>query len=226
MKKTLLALFVIIIFVIGFIYLKNNKGTTFITKIDTPNLNLENPKKKEGETFLDINTFYASTTEYEKYLVDSFIASNDNFTQDVKNEGELSKQNYQLRYYDEDAAIFCLSNRKLGCYLSVYDIKNFNKISSDYYINGSSEILIKNHLTLYTLDSIYYFKPGMRDFAILSGSTLTNKNETYVKMGGFLDYYQYSVDEKTNKLKVSVFKNENKNDIENTKLREIEFVLP
>ena len=226
MKKIFLALFTIIICVSAFVYFINSKSSARVDKVRSTNLNRVNPNTTGTGTFLDINTYYASTTDYEKYLVDSFIESSADFTQDVKNEGELGKQNYQLRYYDKDVVIFCLSNRKIGCYLSLYNIKDFKKISSDYYINGASEITVKNFLTLYVLGSIYYFKPGMKDFAVLAGSTITNKNETYVKIGGMVDDYEYSVDEKRNKLKVSVFKNTNKGDVENEKLREIEFMLP
>ena len=55
-------------------------------------------------------------------------------------------------------------------------------------------------------------------------SNLIFGNETYVKQSGFGDSYEASLN--NNFFKIGVFKNENKPDIANTKLREVEFVLP
>jgi hypothetical protein len=192
---------------------KSNKEMVAIQK--------EQPQSK----FISNNINYKDLSETEKNIVDNFLKNNLEIEKALK----YNNPNYRdalLKYYDKDTSIISISNGKSGDYLEVYDLKTWKKINSNELFVQSNQALDPFHMVVVNVSKIFYFSSGMRDFSVVNNSELLNKNETYVKQSDIIDNYEFALDKKTNILKISVFKNENKSDTPNTKLREVEFVLP
>ena len=226
-NKTLLTFLLILILVAFAIYYLMNKSNSLqiqVSKADGP-VDITSIINNQW-TILPTNNDYKNLSADQQALLKSFARSyfkdmNDSEEKKIENEDML-----RLKYYDKDTAIFYVSNQKGSYFVNFYKIKNWENISEGKNYVNSNEITLKNYIILFSDKELFYFKPLSKEFLAIKNSYLVNNNETYVKIGGIVDDYEYSVDEKTNKLKVSVFKNTNKGDVENEKLRETDFVLP
>lgn len=130
----------------------------------------------------------------------------------------------QLKYFDTSTVLVgCVAKVGIRFFLvKLADIKPFDPVLDT--INTWAYVETKNLLISIQHNNITYFKPGFIEIKRVTGSELTT-GETYVKRGGMADDYEFSFDEATKILTVSVFKNEQKEDRANTKLREVKFIL-
>lgn len=214
MKKIISSIIILLLIALAFLFLNKNNSVVYnISKQDSTSKILS-PKIK-----------YADLNSYEKTLADKVLSKMD--VSYLENSyGENYKDYILLRHYNNDTAIFCIPTGKIGCYIQFYDIRNWIKIDTKDIVIAGNEAASNNYLIILNSNELLYFKSGMKDFEVINGSKIVNPTETYIKQSGMLDEYDFTFTENIKTLKVSMFKNENKEDKQNIKLKEVEFVLP
>lgn len=131
----------------------------------------------------------------------------------------------QLKYSDNKIALVGCLGPKVGIRFFLVHLENIKPFDADVdTINTWGYVETKNILISIQNNNITYFKPGFTEIKRVLGADLTT-GETYIKRGGMANDYEFSFDESTKTLTVSVFKDEQREDRANTKLREVQFVL-
>lgn len=134
-----------------------------------------------------------------------------------------------LKYFDAQIALAGCAEGKPGNPISAYKISRSNKDASLIGLGGELNALVgyyeSENIMFSVSDSVItYFRPGFTEIKKVPGSELDYQVENYVKQGGMQNNYEFSFDQNTNILTVSVFRNEH-TEAPNTKLREVQFVL-
>lgn len=131
----------------------------------------------------------------------------------------------QLKYSDSNVALIGCLGSKVGIRFFLVKLADMQSFDFDAdSINTWGYVETKNFLISIQNNNITYFRPGFTEIKKVPGSELDYREETYVKQGGLADTYEFSFDETTKTLTVSVFKNDY-TEGPNTKLREVQFVL-
>lgn len=135
-----------------------------------------------------------------------------------------------LKYFDTQVALAGCAEGKPGNPISVYKISENNKgalllgLGGD--LNAWGGYYESKNIIITVFDtSITYFRPGFTEIKKVPGSDLEYQTENYVKWGGAKNEYEFSFDETTNILTVSVFKYQPLEGEYSAKLREVQFVL-
>ena len=139
-----------------------------------------------------------------------------------------------LKYYNDHIVVGSFLIPKPGSPLYVYDRINNAYIKTDNASittqvdspNTGSQLFENNKYLIYVSDAgILYYKIGDNFFRTLKNSKLTSEVETYAQDFGIIDDYQVTLATSSNVLKVAIFKKDLEKEM-NTKLREVEYVLP
>lgn len=192
--------------------------------IKTQNGNTLNSYKSE---FYSNDMSYDSYNTKERSIIDKLLSTDLNIKAQLlgpysESEYPTFKDGIKLKYYDNQNALLFVSNFKGGYSIIKLNLNNSTTANYDEFIFGNI-VENKSYLVLLYPREIKYIKNGEYDFHIINNSNISD-NETYIKQTGYGDSYEASIT--SNILKVSVFRNENKEDQPNTKLKEIEFALP
>ncbi len=212
--------------------------TNFTRKGKTETLRAGEAETKINQSkLMNFNNTYENYSRQEKKYYDLFIENNKEkipFNYFISSYPEGAYKDFlRLIYADENVILVFISNEKRGGNLYLYDTKNNKEIGNNQDFGIINIPLIHSKYAVFPCltplkeESFCYYKASDLKINLVENSTLKDTQETYVLASGFDgEVNQLSLDEKTNTLKISVFKNENKEDMSNTKLREVEFVLP
>lgn len=226
-KLKIILLLVIFISVILYISYKQNK----VVVVD----NIINNSFKKTKLSESDSNYYATTDKNVKYIFESFVSKI------VPNNLPIERkylQNYVL-YYDENNYLLASDGAVYSTY-SLHNINNGEKINSDCYINTAEGYTSNNNMYIsaypvhntedYSKQSLCVFRLGQNNFSYIDLSRDLKADETFIKDLNNHDFakfplYEYIISNDSKKIVLSVFK-DNKGENPNTKLREVEYVLP
>lgn len=227
MKKILIVVVSVLLVVSAYYLYKNNISSFSSIQTSNSGVSTSISSKVFPSIFLNINKNYNDLNTYEKGIVNSFFKNNPQsviYLRDEYGAGENYKDELKLRFYNENFAIFYFPvSIKGGDVIMLYNITNHqsSNIDKDINIFGNS-VESDNYIVAIDDNGIKYLKVGNTSFSVVGNSAIS-AGETYVKQGGFGNVYDAAL--MGNILKISIFKQENRVDTSNTKLREVKFVL-
>jgi hypothetical protein len=180
-------------------------------------------------------THYSDLSPENKKVEDYFLEKNKDvpvikYLIDNYNGG---KDSVGLIYSDENTIVISVSNEKRGGFLYLFDIKTSKELGNYQNYTVDQNSIVKGDYLIFPCEntlkqeSFCYYRAGDLKVNFITNSNLENTKETYIS--GLWDDgvgYSSAFNEKTKKLLITLFKNQNKSDTPNTKLREVEFVLP
>lgn len=164
---------------------------------------------------------------FEKRILDLYFETNKEVVDFLKNDYG-AKENYKdevsLKVYNDTYAIIFIPAGKGGSYPIKFNIKD----KTTQEVDG---VFLFGNVTQSKDYEVYIYDTGLKslkfgefDFKDISNSKL-NKNETYTQEIGFADSYETRI--KNNILLISIYKKDSGGmSQKNTKLREVEYVLP
>lgn len=223
--------FVILVITISVMFYIFNKKDIKINAKDT-GYTLE---KNNNQTLRQGAIINMKDAEYEK-LNEEERSLLKNIFQNPKNEQIVSNEDLPelfLKYYDNNIVIAGMLLTKPSAPFFVFDRKkqvflnaDVNSVLYAKNLNYDLGYFENNQYMVSAYDNgILYYKTGDDNIKVIPNSKL-NESETYAKTNSMIDSYEISIATTSPKiLNVSVFKKEATKE-ENTKLREVEYVLP
>ena len=174
-------------------------------------------------------SMYASSTDYEKSLVQGYLKAYPAFVEAIEYEdnGSSPESRVNIRYYDEKTVVIETLWWK-GPVLCIYDVRTFEQIGNpnDCFYSPYNEF--KDYIIKISDKEIYYYKKGSMAFRLLNEAELRLPNETYEAVngaGGLGGDIKFN--EATKELKISVFDSRySVNGSSTRKIRTASFVLP
>jgi hypothetical protein len=233
----LFALVLLAIFGAVFFVGKNKEEIAINVPAPDPQTSTTTTPKKEivstpGVILTGDRAKYENLSEEEKKIIDRYTEKYPAVYKEILagTGNEIAAKNYfPLKYYDDKTVVIAVTNEKGAFNVLVYDAQTLEQIN-DYLkvplaifgtIFENADYIISSNGAQY-----FYYKKGERETKTVAGSLLTSKNETYVKIGGFGDQYDFTFDAESKLLSVSVFKPINSSSLPNPKIRTATFVLP
>lgn len=180
----------------------------------------------ESETTNTPSILLGDMAEYENLIPKHKVLVEKFFDPAYFSGDEFGYKFCQLKYSDSKVALVGCLGSKVGIrffLVKLTDIKSFNTDVDTITVNTWGYVETRDILISIQHNNITYFKPGFTKIKRASDSELIFP-ETYIKRIGMADEYEFSFDENTNILTVSVFRNEH-TEGPNTKLREVQFLL-
>ena len=228
-NKNILAFLLLVLLILSAIYynkyfrtVNTNEKITYENNGDKQNNITNKGKIIQGES-----SEYKNLTDDEKNIMNNIYE-----LRGGADKADYPVENSLLKYYDDNIAIICFFSAKPGSSLEVYNLKSRKLINTDnatstvmYPYIGNSYLENEKYVVSVQDEGILYYKVGNSFFKTLSNSILLSKTETYTKMFSMLNEYQISLATSSNILKVGIFKKDLTKEF-NTKLREVEYVLP
>ena len=181
------------------------------------------------------SNYYTTKDKIAKFIFENFVSkiAYTNIPLDRK------YLQYKVLYYDANKYLLS-SDGAVSSSFGLYNITNGEKINSECYIDTAEGYLEGNNLYVsaspvhrnddYSKQGLCIFRLGTNNFSYIDLTKDLKSGETIMKDLNNHDFakfplYDYKVSEDAKKISISVFK-DNKGEIPNTKLREIEYVLP
>jgi hypothetical protein len=238
-KKYLIITLFLILAIFGAVFFVEKNKKEVAVNIPTPNTQTSTttaPKKEvvstPGVILAGDRAKYENLSEEEKKIIDRYTEKYPAIYKEMLagSGNEVAAKNYfPLKYYDDETVVIAVTNEKGAYNVLVYDTKTLEQLNDNLkaplYIVGTifenTDYIISSNGVQYS-----YYKKGERETKVVIGSLLTSKNETYVKIGGFGDQYDFTFDGLTRTLSASVFKRVYATEKENPKLRTATFILP
>ncbi len=227
-KLKIILLLVVFISVSLYILYKQNKVVIIVD--DIINNNFKETKLSESDS-----NYYSTTDKNVKYIFESFVSKI------VSNNLPIERkylQDYVL-YYDANKYLLASNGAVYSSY-SLYNINNGVKINSDCYINTAEGYTSNTNMYIsafpihntedYSKQGLCVYNLGQDNFSYIDLSKDLKAGETFIKDLNNHDFakfplYDYKITDDNRKIVLSVFK-DNKDKNPNTKLREVEYVLP
>lgn len=174
------------------------------------------------------DTSYNELSQSKKEIIDRFVEKYNepyqSFLRSYNGDVIQVKSLYKIKYLDKDTVAIAVPSEKIGIFFDIYDTKTLEKVSAIPFTFMGGQIETKNYIVDIDYQGIIYYKKGSLDFFHVPNSSLSDP-ETYAEtsgMGG--DDTDFSFDETTKTVTVSVFKRESRT-AENPRVRVVKFIL-
>ncbi len=225
-KLKIILLLVVVMSVGSYMYVQNN----VIVVDNIINNNFKQTKLSETDS-----NYYTTTDKNVKYIFENFVSKTVSSNPPIERK---YLQGYVL-YYDANKYLLASDGAVYSSY-GLYNINDGGKINSDCYINTAEGYTFNDemyisaspiHLTDdYSKQGLCVYKFGRDNFSYIDLSKDLKTGETFIKDLNNHDFakfplYDYKISDDNKKITLAVFR-DNKGEKPNTKLREVEYVLP
>ncbi len=197
--------------------------------------NIINNKFEQTKLSESDSNYYTTTDKNVKYIFENFVSKMTSSNLPIERK---YLQDYVL-YYDASKYILA-SDGVVSSSYSLYNINNGEKIKSDCYINTAEGYTATDTMYIsafplhntedYSRQGLCVYKLGQDNFSYIDLSKDLKTGETFIKDLNNHDFakfplYDYKISNDNKRIVLSIFK-DNKGKSLNTKLREVEYVLP